>query len=153
MSYKLIVYTFVVTALWDVVLNYMATNYEKLPNIVNRKLPFIKELRPYFQHHTILAAALIAGFVGATFQAMMLALMPFPKSITDLGKVSYFLLISFVISALYGFLMKWSGLFPHLQKYYYDYLGHIHGMLHDGVSGLIVQGTLLVMSQIINIVK
>lgn len=153
MSYKLIVYTFVVTALWDVVLNYMSTNYEKLPNIVNRKMPFIKELRPYFQHHTILAAALIAGFVGATTQPIILALTSFPSSITNLGKISYFLLISFVISALYGFLMKWSGLFPHLQKYYYDYLGHIRGMWHDGVSGLIVQGTLLVMSQIINIVK
>jgi len=150
MSYKLLVYTFVVTALWDVVLNYMSRNHEKLPNIINKKMPFIKDLKPYFQHHTIMAAALIAGFVGATTQPMILAVMSFPNSIT---KVSHFLLISFVISALYGFLMKWSGLFPYLERYYYDNLGHIRGMWHDGISGLIVQTTLLALSQIINIVK
>lgn len=153
MSYKLIIITFVVTALWDVVLNYMATNYDKLPNIINERMPFIKDLKPYFQHHTILAAALIAGFIGATTQPIILSLASFPNSITDLGKVSYFLLISFVISALYGFLMKWSKLFPHLERYYYDKLGHIRGMYHDGISGLIVQVTLLAMSQIINIKK
>lgn len=153
MSYKLIIFTFIVTALWDVVLNYMAKNYDKLPNIINERMPFIKDLKPYFQHHTILAAALIAGFVGATTQPIILSLVSFPNSITNIRKVLYFLLISFVISALYGFLMKWSGLFPHLERYYYNKLGHIRGMYHDGISGLIVQVTLLVMSQIINIQK
>ena len=153
MNYKLLIFTFVITALWDVVLNYMATNYDKLPNIINENMPFIKDLKPYFQHHTILAAALIAGFIGATTQPIILSLVSFPNSITNVIKVSHFLLISFVVSALYGFLMKWSGLFPHLERYYYDKLGHIRGMYHDGISGLIVQATLVAMSQIINIQK
>ena len=153
MSHKLIIITFIITALWDVVLNYMSSNYDKLPSVVNNNMPFIKELEPYFQHHTILAAALIAGFVGATTQPIILSLISFPTSITNIKKVFHFLLISFIISALYGFLMKWSGLFPYLEKYYYNKLGNIRGMYHDGISGLIVQITLLALSQIINIKK
>ena len=54
------------------------------------------------------------------------------------------MIVVFVVSALYGFLMKFSGLHPHLDKTYYKYLGSVRGMLHDGVSGLIAYGTLLV---------
>ena len=39
--------------------------------------------------------------------------------------------------------MKWSKLFPHLEKHYYDKLGVVKGMYHDGISGLIVQVTIL----------
>ena len=67
--YKLIILTFIITALWDVCLRFMALNYEKLPKIINKTMPFIKDLKPYFQKHTLLAAALIAGFVGATWVA------------------------------------------------------------------------------------
>lgn len=151
MSYKLIIITFIVTALWDVVLNYMATNYDKLPNIVNEYMPFIKDLKPYFQHHTILAAALIAGFIGATTQPIILSLISFPNTTDNLRDVSHFLLISFVVSALYGFMMKWSGLFPFLERYYYDKLGVIRGMYHDGISGLIVQSTIIALSQMIKV--
>ena len=59
-----------------------------------------------------------------------------------------FLTISFIISALYGFIMKWSNLFPYLQLYYYDKLGVIRSMYHDGISGLIVQITLLVLIEL-----
>ena len=40
--------------------------------------------------------------------------------------------------------MKWSGLFPRLQEHYYDKLGVIRSMYHDGISGLIVQITILI---------
>ena len=49
-----------------------------------------------------------------------------------------FLLLSFIISALYGFLMKGSKLFPHLEDTYYKDLGTFRSMYHDGISGLIV---------------
>ena len=59
-----------------------------------------------------------------------------------------FFTVSFVVSALYGFLMKLSGLFPILEATYYKKLeangGVIRSMYHDGISGLIVQTTLLV---------
>ena len=54
---------------------------------------------------------------------------------------------------LYGFIMKWSGLFPHLQKYYYDKLGVVRSMYHDGISGLIVQFTLLFLVTVKNFIK
>lgn len=140
---KLIILTFVVTALWDVVLRFMSLHFEKVPTIFQDLMPFIGDLKPYFKHHTLLAAALIAGFVGATTQPIILKITPFPKNLSNKIYIFKFLVVSFVISALYGFIMKWSKLFPYLEKYYYDKLGVIRGMYHDGISGLIVQLTLL----------
>lgn len=140
--YLLIILTFVVTALWDVALRFMSLNYDKLPKYF--QMDFVEDLIPYFKHHTLLAAALIAGFVGATTQPIILSLMSFPKNIFDIVNVLKFMIITFIISALYGFVMKGSKLFPHLERHYYDKLGVARSMYTDGVSGLIVQSTLLV---------
>jgi len=140
--YKFIILTFVVTALWDVILRFASTHFDRLPLYIQNLLPFIKDLQPYFKKHTLLAAALIAGFVGATTQPIILKITPFPKTNHDLV---HFLAVSFVISALYGFIMKWSKLFPYLETYYYDKLGVVKSMYHDGISGLIVQITLLIL--------
>ena len=146
---QIIILTFVVTALWDVVLRFMALNFNKVPSVIKNLMPFIGDLEPYFKIHTLLAAALIAGFVGATTQPIILYIMKFPQKIpnntNDIVNIVKFMLVSFVISALYGFIMKWSGLFPHLQKYYYDKLGVVRSMYHDGISGLIVQITLIIL--------
>jgi hypothetical protein len=150
MDYKLlIILTFIVTALWDVVLRFMSLNYDKLPKYF--QMDFVEDLIPYFKHHTLLAAALIAGFVGATTQPIILSLMSFPKNIFDIVYLSKFMIITFIISALYGFVMKGSKLFPHLEKHYYDKLGVARSMYTDGVSGLIVQFTLLVIYNLFNL--
>jgi hypothetical protein len=141
MDYRLIIVTFVVTALWDVVLRFMSLNFENIPTIFQMK--FVKYLTPYFKKHTLISAALIAGFIGATAQSLILSIMSFPTSIFDIVYIGKFMSVTFIISALYGFLMKWSNLFPYLEMYYYDNLGVVGGMYHDGVSGLIVQTTLL----------
>jgi hypothetical protein len=150
MECKLIILTFIVTALWDVVLRVMSLNYSKLPK--NFQMDFVEYLIPYFKHHTLLAAALIAGFVGATTQPIILSLMSFPKSIFDIVYVIKFLIVSFIISALYGFIMKGSKLFPYLEKYYYKKLGVLRSMYTDGVSGLVVQITLLIILEIKNLI-
>ena len=148
---KLIILTFVITALWDVVLRFMSLHFEKVPSIIQNIMPFIGDLKPYFKQHTLLAAALIAGFVGATTQPIILKITPFPKTLNNKMYIFKFLIVSFIISALYGFIMKWSKLFPYLEKYYYDKLGVIRGMYHDGISGLIVQITLLMLLSFIKI--
>ena len=89
MDYKLIILTFIVTALWDVVLRFMSLNYEKLPKYF--QMDFVEYLIPYFKQHTILAAALIAGFVGATTQTIILSIMDFPKRIFDIAYISKFM--------------------------------------------------------------
>ena len=147
---KLIILTFVITALWDVALRFMSLHFEKIPQIIQKTMPFIKDLKPYFKIHTLLAAALIAGFVGATTQPIILYLISFPKSIKNIKHIVKFLIISFIISALYGFVMKATKLFPYLEEYYYNKLGVIRSMYHDGISGLIVQITLLI---IVNLFK
>ena len=142
----LIILTFIITGLWDVVLRFMSLNYNKLPKYF--QMDFVKDLIPYFKHHTLLAAALIAGFVGATTQIIILSIMSFPKSIFNFVYIFKFMILSFIISALYGFIMKGSKLFPYLERYYYEPLGVLRSMYTDGFSGLIVQTTLLILLHI-----
>jgi len=139
--YRLIILTFIITAIWDVLLRIISI-YEPIPYI-NKSMLFIQYLKPYFEKHTLLAAALIAGFVGATTQPIILYFMRFPTNNSSLKYIIQFMIWSFIVSALYGFIMKASNLFPYLDKYYYEKLGLIKSLYHDGISGLIVQVTLL----------
>lgn len=140
--YKLVIITFIVTALWDIVLRFLSLNNEK----INYNFPdFVKYLKPYFQQHTMLSAALIAGFVGATTQPIILYFMKFPSVKSNSIYIIQFMVLSFVISGLFGFLMKATKLFPYLDKHYYNNLGTTRAMYHDGISGLIVQSTILVL--------
>lgn len=134
-----VVLTFVITALWDVVLRKMSENFTRLPKFL--QFDFVEYLIPYFQKHTLLAAALIAGFVGSTTQIIILSMHSFPTTYRTLLS---FIGVTFVVSALYGLLMKFSGLFPHLVDTYYKNLGTPRSMYLDGVSGVIVQTTMLV---------
>lgn len=124
--------------MWDVVLRIMSENYDKLPFFL--QFDFVRFLQPYFKVHTILAAALIAGFIGATTQVIILHTHKLPTNMTT---YMTFMITSFVISALYGFIIKFSKLFPHLVDTYYKKLGTYRSMYLDGISGIIVQITLL----------
>lgn len=139
--YRIIILTFIITALWDVVLRTLSL-YNPIPS-VKAFFPFIQYLEPYFMKHTLLAAALIAGFVGATTQVIILYFMALPNRNSSMKYIIQFLIWSFIVSALYGFVMKASKLFPYLEKYYYEPLGLFKSLYHDGTSGLIVQISLL----------
>ena len=149
---KLILLTFIISGLWDVILRIMSENYYKLSPFF-QKYKFIKYLIPYFEQHTILSAALIAGFVGAITQYIILHLLKFPTNLKDIDYILRFLFISFIISGLFGFVMKASNLFPYLAATYYKKLGPVKGAIHDGVSGLIVQITLIFLSLVKGILK
>lgn len=135
--YKLIILTFIVTALWDVTLRSLSL-YNLIP-FLSKNMKFIQYLKPYFQKHTLLAAALIAGFVGAITQVIILNVMNFPTRNSSIYYILRFMIWSFIVSALFGFIMKASKLFPYLEMYYYKRLGLIRSLYHDGTSGLIVQ--------------
>jgi hypothetical protein len=135
--YKLIILTFIVTALWDVTLRSLSL-YNLIP-FLSKNMKFIQYLKPYFQKHTLLAAALIAGFVGAITQVIILNVMNFPTRNSSINYILRFMIWSFIVSALFGFIMKASKLFPYLEMYYYKRLGLIRSLYHDGTSGLIVQ--------------
>jgi len=140
--YKTITITFVISALWDVVLRKMSENYISLPTSIQNTFPFIGYLTPYFEKLDLLSAALVAGFVGACTQLIIVKL---GQEFKFLSNLYYLLGITFVVSALFGFVMKFSKLFPTLDETYYKDLGTIRGMYHDGVSGLIVQVTILLL--------
>lgn len=149
-SYILIL-TFIVTGLYDIILRYMSLYYNDLHGILKKMLPFLDKLKPYFNHYSLLSAALIAGFVGAVSQFIIVNIYSFPdKDYTTFLEILLFLLITFVVSGLFGFLMKASGLFPVLHNTYYRYLDKgyskflpIRSLWHDAVSGIIVQITVL----------
>ena len=117
----------------------MSENYSTLPPILQND--FVFYLKPYFKKHTLLSAALIAGFVGALTQVIILNIHTLP---TNAATFVSFMMTTFIISALFGFVMKFSKLFPHLVDTYYKNLGTARSMYTDGVSGIIVQVTLLI---------
>ena len=145
-TYKLYILTFIISGLWDILLRLLSENYDTLPEII--QYDFIKYLIPYFQKHTLLSAALIAGFIGATTQVIILNIHPYPNDLKNIHSVLYFLFLSFIVSALFGFLMKGSQLFPHLDETYYKELGTVRSMYHDGISGIIVQLTIIALLMI-----
>ena len=114
-----IVTVFCITAAFDVLLNLG-------PH------PLGVLLQDYFEQHTVLAAALIAGFVGAIT-------LPAIAAFTDYRRPSvHSVIVTFVVSALVGILMQFSGLFPHLNTHMYDKLPRHQTFLADGLSGVMV---------------
>ena len=90
-------------------------------------------IRPYFQAHTPLSAALVAGFVGATTFWLLLSVF---AEVIHPSAMSVFKV--FLVSALVGFPMQWSGAFPHLNRHYYERFPREATFLSDGFSGVMV---------------
>ena len=134
-----IIITFIITALWDVVLRWYAE--DKMPHLSApldvQNWRWVKVLRPYFEKHTLLGAALIAGFVGAITAYVM--------SFINVKNTYLYSIILVLVSGLIGIPMRYSGLFPHLKKYYYDSLGFKTSFLTDAFSGIVVGLTLYIL--------
>jgi hypothetical protein len=166
----ILILTFLITGIWDVVLRFMSENYSSLPSFLQETFPFIERLQPYFEYYTLLDAAIIAGFIGAMTQGLLL-LLPFIRNLLVDGKICSNFIInllilmipSFIVSGAFGFVMKASKQYPKLEEYYYDmmpdtFLGikmneELVGAMHDGVSGLIVQVTLVLIICALNLNK
>ena len=125
---------FVITAAWDLILRWMAEGRLHLFGIEDMK--WVRVLTPYFEEHTPLAAALIAGFVGACTYPLIVHTNPFSEHRVLMSTVWVAL-----VSGLVGIPMRYSGLFPHLKKYYYDELGPTYSFMTDAMSGVVVAGT------------
>ncbi len=126
---KTLIYVFFITAAWDVVLRMLSLHRIAFMGVEN--MAWVKNLRPYFEHHTVLSAALIAGFVGAVTLPIITTTNPFRRQFPSLLWVA-------LISALVGLPMRYSGLFPYLTMYYYEPVPTWYSMLSDANSGVVV---------------
>ena len=137
---KTVIVAFIVTALWDVVLRWDAEDKMRhLPRPFDvHNWNWVIVLRPYFEKHTLLGAALIAGFVGAVTAYVM--------SFMKIEKSEYYSLVLVLVSGLIGIPMRYSGLFPHLKTYYYDRLGFKTSFMTDAFSGIVVGVTIYLLS-------
>ena len=133
LRYEGVVLAFVVTAAWDIVLRLFAEQRLRLFGI--ERWNWVLALRPYFDKHTVLGAAGIAGMVGAVTYVIIERLSP-PRI-----ELPQYLLLVATISALVGIPMRYSGLFPHLKTYYYDPLPFTT-IFTDALSGVIVAITM-----------
>lgn len=133
---KDIIIIFLITAFWDVILRLFSEG--KITFFVIENMKWITVLKGYFEEHTVLSAALIAGFVGAITHYIII------KS-TDLLKLSgfniYTILLTIFISGTVGIPMRYSGLFPHLKQHYYDNLGFWYSFATDTFSGIVIGST------------
>ena len=135
-----IILVFIVTALWDVILRWYAE--DKMPHLIApfdvHNWSWVQVLRPYFEKHTLLGAALIAGFVGAVTAYVM--------SFLKLKNENLYPVYLVLISGLIGIPMRHTGLFPHLKTYYYDELGFKTSFLTDAFSGIVVGLTIYIIN-------
>ena len=129
---------FGITALWDVILRFISLGSIHIPIISTWK--WIKVLKPYFEHHTVLAAALLAGLAGAGAQAFLWFIPPTTNPFLYTLEV-------LIASILVGGPMYVSGLYPVLNRTYYDKLGAA-AMLSDGISGLVVMTTIYILQRL-----
>tara|TARA_B110000285_G_C14958478_1_gene530421 strand:- start:326 stop:799 length:474 start_codon:yes stop_codon:yes gene_type:complete len=130
------VVAFCVTAVWDVILRWFSEGKLKFMGI--EKLSWVVALRPYFEYHTVLSAAAIAGVVGAGTSVII---NKFTPKIVSESNMFYLLWVAFV-SAVVGIPMRYSGMFPYLKAYYYDPLP-ITTIFSDALSGVIVALTMM----------
>ena len=142
MNYQYIVVAFIITALYDVLLRMFSEGKIKFLGIEN--INWVVALRGYFKKHTVLGAALIAGFVGAVAYVAILKTMPVQFN----NNIVYYMLWVALISAIIGIPMRYSGLFPHLKRYYYDPLP-ITTIFSDALSGVIVGITMILLGKVV----
>jgi hypothetical protein len=133
---KDIIIIFLITAFWDVILRLFAEDKLKFFGI--EKMKWITVLSEYFRKHTVLSAALVAGFVGALTHYVIVKSLDFLN--LSGANIHTFIIVVF-ISGLLGIPMRYSGLFPHLKTYYYDELGFTYSFATDAFSGVVVAAT------------
>lgn len=133
---KTLILVFFITAVWDIVLRFMTEGKIKFFGIEDMK--WVKVLKEYFEHYSILSAALIAGFVGAIAYYYLVYILDYIKP----SSILYVALITFLVSGLVGIQMRYSGSFPILNEYYYERLGFNYSFVADAFSGLVVAATL-----------
>jgi len=139
-----LVLVFIITGFWDVILRAMAEGKISFLGIENMK--WVTTLKDYFNYHTVLGAALIAAFVGAIAYVLII----YTFDTFNVTNKFLQLLIIFIISSLVGIPMRYSGLFPILDKYYYKPLGFTYSFITDGISGVIVAITLFFIQLYVN---
>lgn len=139
-----LILVFIITGLWDIVLRQMTEGNIAFLGIENMK--WVTTLREYFKYHTLLGAALIAAFVGAIAYVLII----YAFEILNVNDKLYQFIIIFLISGLLGLPMRYSGLFPVLDKYYYKPLGFNYSFITDSMSGVVVAITLFLLQLNIN---
>ncbi len=139
-----LIIVFLITGLWDIILRNMSEGNISFFGIEDMK--WVTTLREYFKYHTVLGAALIAAFVGAIAYVLII----YTFEIFDVNNVYLQLILVFLISGLVGFPMRYSGLFPILDKYYYKPLGFTYSFITDSMSGVVVAATLFLIEKFIN---
>jgi hypothetical protein len=139
---KTLILVFFITAVWDIVLRFMAEGKIKFFGVEDMK--WVVVLKEYFQEYSVLAAALLAGFVGAFTYYNLVYILEYlkPASLIQVG------IITFLVSGLVGIPMRTSGSFPVLKEYYYDRLGFNYSFITDAMSGVVVAITLITLQKI-----
>lgn len=143
------VQVFAITALWDVVLRLFATGKLRWFGINNWN--WVKTLQPYFAKHTVLGAALLAGFAGAVAFAVIKAWTPTPTKSFVGGLVVSAIHVA-IVSALVGIPMRYTNLFPYLKTYYYEKLP-VTTAFSDALSGVVVAVTFVILKAVASRLK
>jgi hypothetical protein len=146
-THRTLIVAYAVTAVWDVVLRGFSTGH--LGGFGIERWRWVAALSGYFDAHTLLGAAAIAGGVGAvtyaviatTFSEKWAYYLYAPKELVYTAYVA-------CVSAAMGFPMRLSGLFPLLEEHYYRPLGS-WAIASDAFSGIVVMASIALVNLII----
>lgn len=108
-DYERLVLVFITTALWDMLLRHISLGKVRVLN--TSKWKWLQVLKPYFESHTLIGAALLAGAAGTAAQLALWAL-PTPTSSLEYG------LQITAVSVVIGWPMYLASLYPQIKKYY-----------------------------------
>jgi len=135
---------FIITGLWDIVLRMMSEG--KISFLGIEKMKWVKTLKDYFEKHTVLSAALLAGFVGALCYILYIyTIDTFKLKLNNYHS----LILTLFLSGIIGIPMRYSGLFPVLNEHYYKPLGFTYSFITDSLSGVIVAISLYLINNFI----
>ena len=140
-SLKLLAVTFVITAVYDIILRMISE--ERMPMLsIIKDSAWMLSLKEYYKRTTPLQAALVAGFVGAVTQFFIVMVRAPPARYDPLTNLT-FLWVTFVVGGFMGELMRMSGLFPVLNSTIYSELTRLQSIMADGSSEVVVNATIL----------
>ena len=132
---KLLILTFVVTAVLYAVLQFLLSSYKDLPKALQTDIT--KYLTEYFRNHCIFKSAAIAGLAGMIIQTIITSIIEFPR-VWKVGPIFNFMLISFLVSGILGFILQAVKRYPRLNRTHKK-ICPIKGVILNGAAAIIVQ--------------
>ena len=148
-SLKLLASTFVIASILNLITRLISEERMPMLNII-KDSAWMAGMQDYFKRTTPLQAALVAGFIAAVAQYLIVMIRAPPSMYNNASNLA-FLWISFIVGAFVGELVRRSGVFPDLRTTLYAGVTRMQAIFVDGSSMTLVNAVFLFALQIMKL--